>query len=533
MPLTPAPTTGSVRDPEPRRLGPGAEHLRTLMSGAQVAAGAETFTVTGPMTGEPLVQLPLSTTQDVERAFARAWAAQRGWSAVPVRRRARVLLRFHDLVLTHRDELLDVIQLESGKARSHALEEVADIAILARHYGVRGPRYLREQRHRGAIPLLSRTVEAHLPKGVVGVVTPWNYPLALAIGDTIPALVAGNAVVLRPDPQGSLTALTAARLLTEAGLPEGILQVVLGHGRPVAEAVLDRSDYVCYTGSTPTGRLVAERAARRLVGASLELGGKNGLYVRADADLERTVEGALRACYSSAGQLCVSTERLLVHTDVYDRFVARFADAVAGASLGTGLTWGYQVGSLASATQLARVTEHVHDAVAKGAVVLAGGHHRPDVGPFVFEPTLLSGVTAAMACRDDETFGPVVAVYRVRDDDEAVRLLNDTPYGLNASIWTRDTRTGRRIAARVRAGIVNINEGYAAAWGSVAAPMGGMGDSGLGRRHGRDGILKYTESQNVTVQRLVGFGGLPGMSDRRFADLLVRALWVLRRLRLS
>ena len=200
---------------------------------------------------------------------------------------------------------------------------------------------------------------------------------------------------------------------------------------------------------------------------------------------------------------------------------------------GTGLTWGYQVGSLASATQLARVTEHVQDAVAKGAVVLAGGHHRPDVGPFVFEPTLLSGVTAAMACRDDETFGPVVAVYRVRDDDEAVRLMNDTPYGLNASIWTRDTRAGRRIAARVRAGIVNINEGYAAAWGSVAAPMGGMGDSGLGRRHGRDGILKYTESQNVTVQRLVGFGGLPGMSDRRFADLLVRALWVLRRMRLS
>ena len=178
MPLTPVPTTGSVRDGEPRRLGPDAEHLRALLSGAQVAAGAETFTVTGPMTGEPLVQLPLSTTQDVERAFARAWAAQRAWSAVSVRRRARVLLRFHDLVLTHRDELLDIIQLESGKARAHALEEVADIAILARHYGVRGPRYLREQRHRGAIPLLSRTVEAHQPKGVVGVVTPWNYPLA-------------------------------------------------------------------------------------------------------------------------------------------------------------------------------------------------------------------------------------------------------------------------------------------------------------------------------------------------------------------
>ena len=224
--------------------------------------------------------------------------------------------------------------------------------------------------------------------------------------------------------------------------------MLLGHGRPVAEAVLDRADYVCYTGSTPTGRIVAERAARRLVGASLELGGKNGLYVRARRRPRPDCRGRTGACYSSAGQLCVSTERLLVHTDVYDRFVPRFADAVAGASLGTGLTWGYQVGSLAGAVQLERVTEHVQDAVAKGAVVLAGGHHRPDAGPFVFEPTLLSGVTAAMACRDDETFGPVVAVYRVRDDDEAVRLMNDTPYGLNASIWTRDTQRGRQIAAR-------------------------------------------------------------------------------------
>lgn len=531
MPLTPALTPSSVA--EPHRLGPGAERLSALASGAQVPADAETYALVSPMTGQLLVDLPLSTTDDVERAFARAWAAQRTWAAFPTRKRAAVLLRFHDLVLTHRDELLDVIQLESGKARAHALEEVADVAIVARHYGLRGPRYLRAERHRGALPLLSRTVETHHPQGVVGVVTPWNYPLALPIGDTVPALMAGNAVVLRPDPQGSLTALTAATLLTEAGLPDGILQVVLGHGRPIAEAVLDRADYVCYTGSTPTGRVVAERAARRLVGASLELGGKNGLYVRADADLERTVEGALRACYSSAGQLCVSTERLLVHTDVYDRFVPLFADAVAGASLGTGMTWDYQVGSLASASQLERVTEHVRDAVSKGAVVLAGGHHRPDVGPLVFEPTLLTGVTAAMACRDDETFGPLVSVYRVRDDEEAVRLLNDTPYGLNASIWSRDTRCARRIAAGVRAGIVNVNEGYAAAWGSVAAPMGGMGDSGLGRRHGRDGILKYTESQNVTVQRLVGFGGLPGMRDRRFADLLVRALWVLRRLRLS
>ena len=346
--------------------------------------------------------------------------------------------------------------------------------------------------------------------------------------DALPALLAGNAVLLRPDPQGSLTALAAVALLVEAGLPEDLVQVVLGPGDPTGAAVVERADYVCFTGSTATGRTVAQAAGRRLVGASLELGGKNSLYVADDADLRRAVPGALRACFSSAGQLCISAERLVLHEAVADEFLERFLEAVGRMRLSTDLTWEADLGSLVGPAQRDRVLAHVEDAVAKGATVLSGGRARPDVGPYVVEPTVLAGVTSAMACRDEETFGPVVAVYRVPSDDAAVALANDTEYGLNASVWTRDVRRGRAVAARIEAGTVNVNDGYAAAWGSIASPMGGMKASGLGRRHGREGILKYTESQNVTVQGLVNVADVPGLAGEAYAKGLTRALRALK-----
>jgi succinate-semialdehyde dehydrogenase/glutarate-semialdehyde dehydrogenase len=269
------------------------------------------------------------------------------------------------------------------------------------------------------------------------------------------------------------------------------------------------------------------------VGFSLELGGKYSMYVAADADIPRAVAGAVRACFASAGQLCISAERLIVHRDVHGEFVTRFVEAVEAMKLGTALEYGYDMGSLVGRDQLDTVTEHVEDARARGAIVLTGGRPRPDVGPFAYEPTVLTGVTAEMTCRDSETFGPVVSLYEVGSDEEAIALANDTEYGLNASVWTRDVRRGRRIAAQIQTGTVNINDGYAAAWASVGAPMGGMKASGIGRRHGREGIVKYTESQNVTAQHLVGFGGLPGVPQDRYARGMTLALVAMKRLGLK
>ncbi|MEU0741010.1 succinic semialdehyde dehydrogenase [Streptomyces sp. NPDC006134] len=484
-----------------------------------------------PLTGEKLADLPESTPEDVARAYELARAAQSVWAQTPVRQRAAVLLRFHDLVLERQAEVLDLIQLETGKARLHAHEEVQAVAVAARHYGRRAAAYLRPRRHAGAVPGLTKVTELRHPRGVVGQIAPWNYPLELSVGDALPAFVAGNAVVMKPDTETCLTALWARDLLIEAGLPAEVFQVVLGDGPVIGPEVVRHADYVSFTGSTRTGREVAERAAARLVGVSLELGGKNAMLVLEDADIEKAAAGAVRACFSSAGQLCISIERLYVHASVADAFLERFAARTRAMRLGGALAYGADMGSLAGARQLEAVERHVADAVAKGATVVTGGTARPDIGPYFYEPTILDGVTEPMAVCAEETFGPVVSVYRFTTEEEAVERANSTPYGLNSSVWTTDARRGREIAARLRTGTVNINEGYAPAYGSAQSPMGGMKDSGLGRRHGSDGILKYTEAQTVAHQRLLPMAPSLGMDDEQYAAFMSRSLRLMKAFR--
>lgn len=484
-----------------------------------------------PFTGGKLADLPESTPDDVLKAFEAARKAQAVWERTPVRERAAVLLRFHDLVLERQAEVLDLIQLETGKARLHAHEEVQAVAVAARHYGRKAPAYLRPKRHAGAMPTLTKVTELRHPRGVVGQIAPWNYPLELSVGDALPAFVAGNAVVMKPDTETCLTALWARDLLVEAGLPAEVFQVVLGEGPVVGPEVVRHADYVSFTGSTRTGREVAQGAAARLVGVSLELGGKNAMLVLEDADIEKAAAGAVRACFSSAGQLCISIERLYVHESIADAFVERFAARTKAMRLGTSLAYGADMGSLVGERQLETVTRHVEEAVAKGAKVVAGGVARPDIGPYFFEPTILDGVTEPMSVCAEETFGPVVSIYRFKTDDEAVEQANSTPYGLNSSVWTKDGRRGRDVASRLRTGTVNVNEGYAPAYGSVQSPMGGMKDSGLGRRHGSEGILKYTEAQTVAQQRLLPMAPALGMNDEKYAEFMSRSLRLMKAFR--
>lgn len=486
--------------------------------------------VYAPFTGVELGRIPACTRNDVDAAVDRARAAQPAWEALPIAGRRRILLRFHDLLLDRQNEVLDLIQQETGKARRHAFEEILDAAIVSRYYARHAARWLRPRRRKGALPLLTKTCERRVPIGVVGLIVPWNYPLNLAVGDAAPALMAGNSVVLQPDPQTSLTAQWAVSLLIEAGLPRGVLSVVTGEGPVIGPALIDRVDYVMFTGSTRTGRVVAQQAAGRLIGCSLELSGKNPLIVLADADLEAAVAGAVRGCFVGAGQVCISLERIYLDRTIFPRFLQRFVESTRALKLGAQLDYSADMGSLTTARQLATVEDHVDDALRKGAILEAGGRRRPDLGPLFYEPTILTGVRAGMKLHAEETFGPVVSVYPFTTEAEALLLANNSPYGLSASVWTRNTRRGAEFAGHIRAGSVNVNEAYAAAWGSVDSPIGGMKQSGLGPRHGADGILKFTESQTVAVQRLLPIAPSHGIGAATYARWMTRLLRAMRRL---
>jgi succinate-semialdehyde dehydrogenase/glutarate-semialdehyde dehydrogenase len=513
-------------------LGPRitAGLLDRLAARATMAGRRDQVPIEMPTTGKILGHVPHGTGEDVAAAAEAARGAQPGWARMDVADRSKVLLRFAERLLGRQDEVLDLIQLENGKARRHAFEEIIDVAQTSRYYARTAPRYLRPQRRAGALPGLTQTWECHRAKGVVGVISPWNYPLALGVSDALPALMAGNAVIAKPDGQTPYSALWAAELLADAGLPPGVLQVVTGPGPELGGPLIEHCDFLMFTGSTRVGRVVAAQAAGRLIEYSMELGGKNAILVLADADLRRTVPGAVRAAFSSTGQLCISMERMYVEDSVWDAFVPRFAKAARSLRLGHSLDYTPDMGSLISAKQLDTVAGHVSDAIGKGATLLAGGKARPDIGPYFYEPTVLTDTSPGMALYADETFGPVISLYRVSGAEEAIRRANDSCYGLNFSVWTRDARKGRQIASRLEAGTVNVNEAYAAAWGSVDAPMGGWKDSGVGSRHGEHGILKYTNAQTVSLQRLLPIAPPGPTPPAIYAKAMTVAMRALQRL---
>ena len=525
--------TADPRDPEHDLTASYAldpAYARAL-TGRVVSTSGESVPAFCPFNGQPLAMIPQSSAADVDEAYKRARRAQAAWAATSIDDRAAKMLALHDLILDRQDEIIDLICWESGKARKHAFDEPLHVALTARYYARSAHDHLDTARRLGVVPGLTRVEVNRVPKGVVGIISPWNYPFTMALCDGLPALMAGNAVVHKPDAQTMLSALLGVQLLEEAGFPRDLWQTVAGPGRELGGPMIERSDYVCFTGSTATGRIIATQCADQLIGCSLELGGKNPILILRDAAIDKAAEGAVRASFSNAGQLCVSMERMFVADQVYDRFVDRFVERTMAMKLGGGLAWGSDMGSLISQDQLDTVVAHVDDAVSKGARVLAGGQARPDLGPYYYEPTILEGVTPDMTCFGNETFGPVISLYRFHDESDAVARANAGEYGLNASIYSQDGKRARAIARQIKCGTVNINEAFGATFASVDSPMGGMRESGMGRRQGSEGILRYTESQSVATQRLVRFAPMLGMSDQTYAKVMTANLRLMNKLK--
>jgi len=453
-----------------------------------------------PATGEVLATFPVHGSREVEAAVAQAreaavWWAGLGWSGRRIR-----LLAWKSHLTRYMARLAQLVHDETGKPLDDAKLEII-LAIVHIDWAARhARRVLRPRRVRSGLAAINQasTVEYH-PLGVVGVIGPWNYPFTNGVGDAIPALAAGNAVIHKPSSVTPMTALLMDEALRECGLPDDIFQVLVGRG-PIGLTLIDQVDMVMFTGSTETGKKVMERAAKTLTPVSLELGGKDPMIVLADADLDRSANAAVFWSMQNGGQTCISVERVYVEEPIYEEFVAMVAERVRALRQGVPGDFGsVEVGSFTNPPQIEIVEAHVADAVAKGARVLAGGQRLQTDGTF-FEPTVLAGVDHTMACMTEETFGPTLPIMKVRDADEAIKLANDTPYGLQASVYTKDIAKGEAVARRIQAGAVVVNDANAN-YIALEAPMGGWKQSGLGVRHGAEGIRKYCRRQTIVLTR--------------------------------
>ncbi|MGH3712466.1 MAG: aldehyde dehydrogenase family protein [Micromonosporaceae bacterium] len=460
-----------------------------------------TVEVVCPADGRVVGEVPERTGAEVRDAIAALRRAQPAWERLGPKGRARWLWKLRDWLLDNADRIADVLQSETGKPRAEAAIEAPVAGDIINFYARHAPKFLADQRVRphGPMGLPKRLTTVARPYPVVGVITPWNFPLILPAMDVFPALMAGAAVALKPSEVTPLAAVELARGWSEIGAPP-VLAVLTGRAETGA-AIVDQVDFVQFTGSTRTGRAIAQAAAARLIPYSLELGGKDPAIVLADADLDRTVNGIAWGGLFNSGQVCISVERVYVEAPVYDEFVSRLAAHVGSLRQGADDdSYAYDVGAMATEAQRDIVHRHVTEAVAAGARVLTGG--APTGQGTAYAPTVLVDVDHSMSCIREETFGPTIPVVKVADADEAVRLANDSEYGLSASVWTRDRRRGEAIARRLDVGAVNVNDAYANLF-SYTLPHGGWKASGVGARFGGAyGIRKYCRQQAITVPRI-------------------------------
>ncbi|MEZ4269112.1 MAG: succinic semialdehyde dehydrogenase [Myxococcota bacterium] len=456
--------------------------------------------VRAPHTGERLGEVPVRTADEVADAAVAARTAFAAWAERGVPARVRVMTAVLRAITAERDAVLDRLVAETGKVRGDALVELTMLLDTMRYYTVRAEALLGDEE---ITPHLVKTklawVSRH-PRGVVGIISPWNFPLDLGFGEAVPALLAGNAVLLKPSELTPLATLELERIARAAGLPAGVFQVLTGDGTTGA-ALCEVVDQITFTGSVAVGRQVGAVAARRLIPCTLELGGKDPMVVLRDADLDRAAAAAVWGAFFNAGQMCMSVERVYVEETVHDAFVQRVVERTRQLRQGIDGDYDHDIGSMTRPSQVETVEAHVRDAVERGARVLAGGQRATELGENFYPPTIVVDVDHSMLLMRDETFGPVLPIMAVASASEAVRLANDSPYGLNACVWSQDKALARRVAGQIRSGSICIND-VVISYGLPELPFGGEKESGVGRRHGPGGLRKYAVEQSVAEDRL-------------------------------
>lgn len=467
------------------------------------SASATGIAVENPATGETIATVPDLGADEIGAIVAAARAAQPGWRDAGFDERARVLMAARAWMVANGDRIVETICGETGKPADETMLAELSYGVAALEFWAKNAqRMLADEIVETASPFIAGGRELKLryePVGVVGVIGPWNFPLINSFGDCIPALAAGNAVVLKPSEITPLTSMLMAEMLSEAGIPDGVFTVATGLGSAGA-ALVDLVDFVMFTGSVATGKKVMAQAAETLTPVSLELGGKDPMIVLRDANLERAANAAVHYSMQNGGQTCISVERVYVEEPVYEDFVGRVTEKMRALRQGVpGAPASVDVGAMTSPEQTDLVEEQVDAAVAQGARAVVGGKRGDGPGDF-FEPTLLLDVDHTMEAMTEETFGPTLPVMKVKDVDEAVELANDSPYGLQASVWTKDTERGEQIARRIEAGVVCVNDAQLN-YVALELPMGGWKESGVGSRHGAGGIRKYTKQQTLLVTR--------------------------------